>query len=191
MVNQQSNDLDVLKLALFYLGYITFVGPPRAIAIRRNCNRFEIELFGKPLWIIVIYELSFRGRGFVIFGFLLELLIGDVISEQLHGDIFLVTLLLIGILHMAAYYMGIGIITPKDQVLGMLVYRVGRNIAYALLCALFVAPCILFYQYLHHIKLFSGSLLEISTTMTFSMFSVIGIVEAIYTRKRIASTIDY
>mgnify|MGYP005630230359 FL=1 len=189
MGSKQFNNIDVIKLALFYIGYVTLLGPPRAISM--FTSRSEHELLNKPLWVTCIAELSFRGCLFIVLGFTMELLLGDVVFVKLHGNDFLIFLLAIGLLHMLSYYIGVGIIAPTNLKLGMFLYRLGRNEAYALVCALVVVLCVLFYQHIHQIKLFSGTLVEKCALITFLIFSLIGFFEAIFTKRNVASTLNY
>ena len=187
--NRLSNK-ELLIIAMNCLGYFTLVGPPRAIAMQKNLKKHEVELFGKPLWVVFIAELSLRGSLFVFFGFVFELIIGDVFFEKLHGNFLLVGLFAGGVLHMLAYYVGVGIVAPNKRRLGMVIYRLGRNVTYAIVLSFCYIVCILFYQYLNQVKLFSGLMIDNGFIIAFLIFSILGVFEAIYARNNIASTLD-
>ncbi len=175
---------------LFCFGYLTLVGPPRAITMKKKLGKnISLELFGKPLWEVLIIELGIRGSMFIMLAVSLELMLGDDVFKEVYGDEILVGLMVCGILHISAYYLGLVLIAPKNKNLGMRIYRLGRNFAYALFMGILSVSCVLFYQYVNQIIIVKN---EISTIFVniFLIFLFIGIIEAILKANKNASTID-
>lgn len=190
MKSNRLSNKELLIIAIYCLGYFTLVGPPRAITMQEKLEKHEVELFGKPLWVVFIAELSLRGSLFVLFGFVLELIIGDALFEKLHGNLMLMGLFCGGGLHMFVYYIGIGVVAPKKRRLGMIIYRLGRNISYSIVCTYFYIVGILFYQYLNQVRLFSGLIIENSFIFVFFIFTVLGFLEAVYVKENVTSMLD-
>ncbi len=175
---------------LFCFGYLTLVGPPRAITMKKKLGKnISLELFGKPLWEVLIIELGIRGSMFIMLAVSLELMLGDDVFKEVYGDEILVGLMVCGILHISAYYLGLVIIAPKNKNLGMRFYRLGRNLAYAIFMGILSVVCILFYQYVNQIKIVKGDITIIFENIFF-IFVLIGVIEAILKANKKASTID-
>ena len=88
-----------------------------------------------------------------------------------------------------AYYLGLVLIAPKNKNLGMRIYRLGRNFAYALFMGILSVSCVLFYQYVNQIIIVKNEIYTIFVNI-FWIFLFIGIIEAILKANKNASTID-
>jgi len=189
-MNKIKSYKDLFLSILFCLGYLTLVGPPRAIPMKKKLEKKTTgELFGEPIWVVVIVELAMRGSIFILLAVSVELLLGNDMFETVYGDDILVGLMVCGVLHILAYYIGLVIITPKNKNLGMIFYRLGRNIVYSLLMGILSASCVLFYQYVNQIKSTKGDIGIIFENIFF-IFLVIGIIESLLKANKKASTID-
>ena len=178
-----------LKL-LFCLGYLTLVGPPRAIPMKKKLEKKTTgELFGEPILVVLIVELAIRVSMFIMLAVSMELLLGNDVFEVVYGDEMLVGLMACGMLHVIAYYIGLVIITPKNKNLGMMFYRLGRNVAYSLFMGILSVSCVLFYKYANQIKIIKSDITIIYEDIFF-IFVLIGVIEAILKVNKKASTID-
>jgi len=190
MIHIIKGSKDFFLLVLFCLGYLILVGPPRAISMKKKLEQREnSELFGKPIWVVLIAELAMRGSVFIILAVSFELLLGNDVFETLYGDEVLVGLMFCGVLHVSAYYIGLVIIYPNNKNLGIMFYRLGRNLAYAIFVGILSVTCILFYQYANQIKIIKGDIAIIFDNIFF-IFVLIGVIEAILKVNKKASTID-
>jgi|SaaInlStandDraft_6_1057023.scaffolds.fasta_scaffold119404_1 hypothetical protein len=190
-MDKQLNNKDIVNKGLFYLGYITLMGPPRASYMHSYSTNIGAELYSSPLWVVLMVETAVRGAFFIMLGYLVESIVGVVLFAKFHGDNFLKSLMVLGGIHVLAYFIGIGIIAQRERMLGMFIYRIGRNFSYAFVVALFSELSILTYQYVNDIKLFSGSFVEQGFMFTLEFFIILGSLEAFYRRNRDASTLTY
>jgi len=189
-MNKIKENKDFFLKILFCLGYLSLVGPPRAIQMKKKFEKKTTgELFGEPILVVLIVELAMRGSMFILLAVSLEFLLGRDVFETVYGDDILVSLMVCGLLHVLAYYIGLVIITPKNNNFGMRFYRLGRNLAYALFMGILSASCVLFYQYVNQIRIVKGDISIIFENIFF-IFVLIGIIEAILKANKKASTID-
>jgi len=177
-------------LLLFCLGYFTLVGPPRAILMKKRLERSATgELYGEPIWVVLIVELAIRGSMFILLAVGFELLLGNEVFETVYGDEILVGIMVCGIVHVLAYYIGLVIIATKNKNIGMIFYRLGRNVAYSLFMGLLSVSGVLFYQYVNQIKIIKVDIVMI-LEIIFVIFIIIGVIETILKASKTASTIE-
>jgi hypothetical protein len=189
-MNKIKGNKEMFLSILFYLGYFTLVGPPRAISMKKKLEKKATgELFGEPIWVVLIVELAMRGSMFILLAVGLELLLGNDVFETVYGDEILVGLMFCGLLHVLSYYIGLLIIAQNNKNLGIMFYRLGRNLAYAIFVGILSVTCILFYQYVNQIKIIKGDIAIIFENIFF-IFVLIGVIEAILKVNKKASTID-
>ncbi|MFK5986732.1 MAG: hypothetical protein QM479_15095 [Pseudomonadota bacterium] len=177
---------DYIKTTFYALGYISLLGPPRSIEIKNQSAKNYSELSLSPLAFILVAETAMRASLFLIIGVSLEYFMGDAFYELYQLDFVLGCFIVMGLIHISFYYLGIILFLPKNYALGMRLYRLGRNITYAILPAFFAAIIALLIQNLDQIEPFTDNFVEYSFAIVFFVFSVLGIVESI-TQKGTAS----
>jgi len=169
---------NTLSSLLYWLGYISLIGPSRMIEIKNNSDKEKGELSGFSIYWVLLSETAIRSGIFLIIGWSIELLMSEKLFEMYRVDYLLGTFMVAGFIHLIAYYVGLVIIVPKSFNLGMKFYRLGRNIAYAFLPAILAAIFILIFQTYEQIELYSGNQVQLSFYIVYLVFIAIGIVEA-------------
>lgn len=164
---------------LYILGYVCLIGPSRMIEIQNQARVEKNELSGEGLMYILISETAVRSGLFLLTAGLIEIYLGDEVFEMYRLDYLFGLLIVAGIIHVLAYYVGIILLAPEYFKTAMVVYRLGRNLAYALLPAVFVVGIGLFVQEQEQIELFSGELIKQSFFYSYILFAVIGTLESI------------
>ncbi len=189
-MNQINQNKKFFLSLLFFLGYLSLVGPPRAISMKKSLEKDPSnELYGQPVWVVVIVELAIRGGIFIVLATGIEFLLGNEVFETVYGDEILIGLMLCGVVHVLAYYFGLIIIAPKSKNIGMTFYRLGRNVAYSLFIGILSVSGFLFYQYVNNIKIVRVDVFMMLENI-FILFVLIGIIETILKVSKTASTID-
>lgn len=168
----------VISKLLYWLGYISLIGPSRAIEIKNKSAVAKGELADFPLFFVLVSETAVRAGLFLIIGRSIELLMSDSLFEMYHLDYFLGILMLAGCVHLIAYYVGLVVISPGNFNYGMKFYRLGRNLAYAVLPAIVTEIAVLLLQCYQQIELFSGTQAQFSFYFVYFLFVLIGVIEA-------------
>ncbi len=163
-----------IRKILFVIGYVSLIGPSRAVEIKKRADRNLTELYGIYYFHILIYETALRLSLFLISVFLVEYFMDDDFFSLFRMDLFFFWLLGAGFMHQAFYY--IGVIYLKKN--GMRVYRLGRNLSYAVLPAILSALGVLMIQSYNQIELFSGLMVVEVSGLVYILFSLLGIIEA-------------
>ena len=91
-MDKQLNNKDIVNKGLFYLGYISLMGPPRASYMHSYSTNIGAELYSSPLWVVLMVETAVRGAFFIMLGYLVESIVGVVLFAKFHGDNFLKSL---------------------------------------------------------------------------------------------------
>lgn len=167
---------------LFIIGYILLAGPPRAIEISINANRYGDDLQDKPIQSIFLFEFLLRSGVFLVIAASIESLLGDYLFERYQLDLFLMSLILAGGIHTLAYYVAYCLLDPHNRSV-LRVYRLGRNFAYALIPAFVAAGLVLLWQEINYIELFSKQHVEKAFIATWCLFVLIGLVEALIMKR--------
>jgi|GEM_PF-1427332 len=162
-----------------FSGYILLIGPPKALEIQIQANKTEGELSGRSLLVVLLSETALRASAFLLVGFSIEQLLGNESYEKYRIDYLFFWLIVAGAMHIVGYYLDKGIFTNTNQRLGILLYRIGRNFAYAIIPTIFAVLCALYYQFSQQLELFSGILVHIVFFVTYLIFILLGIQEAI------------
>lgn len=164
---------------LYLLGYVSLIGPSRIIEIQNQARVEKNELTDGSLFYILVSETAVRAGLFLLIAGLVEISLGDKLFEMYQLDYLFALLILAGIVHVLAYYVGIVFFAPKYFRAAMIIYRLGRNLAYALLPAILAVGIVLLLQDQEQIELFSGELIKQSFIYSYILFSVIGMLESI------------
>lgn len=168
-----------LQKALFVIAYILLIAPPQAIEIKARADKNQGELYGRSLLFVLFSETALRAGVFLLIGYSSERIIGNELYEKYRLDYFFFWLLVAGIIHIASYYVTKGLYINKNRERALFLYRLGRNITYAVVPALISALLILFFQARDQIELFSGILVQSVFFTTFLIFIFVGIQEAL------------
>lgn len=167
-----------LNTVFFTLGYITLLGPSQAKNFQKQKNTTSNELSRQPLYIILLVETIIRISLFLILMVSIEELIGDTLFEQLRLDQIALLMGCFGLLHIFSYFVAVIILDVQTR-LACLIYRLGRNITYALLPAIFSIGIALLIQYKQQIPLYSGNMIVEYFSIVFSLGILIGIIHSI------------
>jgi len=165
-----------IRKILFAIGYVSLLGPSQAIAIKKHADRNTTELSGIYYFHILIYETALRLSLFLILVFLVEYFMDDDYFSLFRIDLFFFLLLGAGLMHQVFYY--IGVIFLKNH-LGMRLYRLGRNMSYAIVPAILSAIGILIIQSYNQIEPYSGLMVVEVSGLVYVLFSLAGIIEAL------------
>ncbi|TNG00659.1 MAG: hypothetical protein EP297_03450 [Gammaproteobacteria bacterium] len=172
----------ILRNILFFVGYISLVGPPRAIELKAYADRKQDELAGKPLYIVMLVEFILRGGLILLLAVTIESLLGDQQYELYRLDIFLGALIVSGACHSCAYYLAFGVLRKKRR--SNRVYRFGRNFSYAVIPAFFSAGIVLAWQNFNQKIPFEGGLVEKAFIITWAVFLLAGLIEATIAKRQ-------
>ena len=186
---QDGNAMFSLAIKTLYLiGYVLLIGPPRAVEISAQANDSGDELQGKPIWVVVLNEFILRSGIFLVLAASVESLLGDQLYELYRLDLFLGSLILAGIIHTFSYFVSYGVLSSPVRAFS-LIYRLGRNFSYAIVPAFIAVGCVLVWQDINAIELFSGDYIEQVFFTTWSIFIVLGLLEALI-MKRVPTGLD-
>ncbi|MCP3850462.1 MAG: hypothetical protein GY694_09530 [Gammaproteobacteria bacterium] len=166
----------VIRKILMMIGYVSLLGPSQAIAIKKRADKNIMELSGTYYFYILLYETALRLSLFLISVFLVEYFMDDDYFSLFRIDLFFFLLLGAGLMHQVFYY--IGVILLKNH-FGMKLYRLGRNLSYAVVPAILSAIGVLIIQSYNQIEPFSGSLVVDVSGLVYVLFSLVGIIEAL------------
>ena len=164
-----------IRQILFVAGYVSLLGPSQAIMIKKNADKNRTELSDTHYFYILIYETALRLSLFLIMIFLVEYSMDDDYFSLFRLDLFFFLFLGAGLMHQIFYYIGVVILkTP----FGMKLYRLGRNLSYAILPAILTAVGALIIQNYNQIEPFSGLFVVKASGLVYLIFSLIGTIEA-------------
>jgi hypothetical protein len=113
---------------------------------------------------------------FLVFGAALESLLGEDLFETYHLDIFLGALIVAGLVHSGFYFLAFGVMSRVS--VAHRVYRVGRNLTYAVIPPFVAAVIAMIWQDMHQRPLLEGELVEVVFFWTWGLFAVLGLVES-------------
>lgn len=168
---------------LYVLGYVSLIGPPRAVHIKASAVEKGGELADQPLWVVVVAELIVRGGLFIMLGALVESTIGKAFYETYRMDLFLGALILCGLVHTTAYTLCF-VLFRENIALSQRIYRFVRNMCYSVIPAFPVAAFLLIWQDMQRFRFDNPHIVEWAFLGTWSLFAVAGIVETFITRRR-------
>jgi len=121
-------------LQIFYwLCYLAFIAPPRALAIKEKADRNNSELSGHSILRVSAIEIIIRFGLILLIAASIESTIGDKLYESLLFDKLFLSLISTGIIHSGIYLLCFNRLEIKT--LTKNIYRIGRNICYAALVA--------------------------------------------------------
>ncbi len=165
-----------IRKIVLMIGYVSLLGPSQAIEIKKRADKNIMELSGTYYFYILLYETALRLSLFLIAVFLVEYFMDDDYFSLFRIDLFFFLLLGAGLMHQVFYY--IGVILLKNH-FGMRLYRLGRNLSYAVVPAILSAIGVLIIQSYNQIEPFSGLLVVEVSGLVYVLFSLIGIIEAL------------
>jgi len=174
----------VISNVIFFLSYILLIGPPRAITILSEEKRFNGGVTDLSFFFITVVEYVFRSGLLLLLAVLLEELLGKYIFELYMVDNFFGVFLFIGLLHTIFYYLAFIKISTSSTRLGFKIYRLGRNISYALVIGMVSAVVTLLWQTINQIKPFSGDIVESVFLIVLLTFSAFGVIEAFWIKRK-------
>lgn len=135
-----------LNRLLYILGYILFVGPPRALDIAISERKRGGELAAVPVWGVLFLEGMLRLVLLLSVAVLFEQVIGSYWYSWLEIDRSAFVMLIAGSAHMVAYYLLLHRFRRSLGTRAFRVYRLVRNISYALLPGLAAVTLSLLYD---------------------------------------------
>lgn len=135
-----------LNRLLYILGYILFVGPPRALDLAVSERKRGGELARVPVWGVLLVEGLFRLVLLLSVAVFFEQLITPYWYSWLEIDRSAMIMLLIGSLHMISYYLLLHRFYKKLGSRTFRIYRLLRNIGYAFLPGLAAVTLALLYD---------------------------------------------
>jgi hypothetical protein len=169
-----------LSPSLRIIGYISLLGPPRAIFLHEKAKGTGGELDGLPIWLVVLAEFIIRGAMYLMAIFLLQELVGRHDFYRYQLTYFSATLGLAGILHTMIYFLTLCCGVKHWSLSTMqYTYRLGRNLTYTVPPALVTLLCMLWWQDMNHIPLFQGELVWQISGLAWLVFVLIGFVQAV------------
>ncbi|MGB0465971.1 MAG: hypothetical protein ACPGF7_00400 [Pontibacterium sp.] len=169
---------------LFLLGYALLIEPPRAIDLQAEEHRTHGELDGKPLIVVLGIELLIRGGILLFIAVLCEEVLGKAFYDLYRLDLVMGVLLLSGIAHSLFYYIFLGCLRERFGEAAIRLYRVGRNLAYALLPGFMTAIPVLIWQAHNQLVPFSGDLVEKTYLVTLALMVFAGLIEAFIVHRK-------
>lgn len=163
-------------LQMFYwLCYLAFVAPPRALAIKEKADRNNSELSGRSVLSVSTIEITIRIGLILLLATSIESILGDKLYESLLFDKLFLLLLVTGILHSGIYILCFNLVDIKNSTHH--IYRIGRNICYTVLVAVGI-ELICNALELFKIFQFDERLLQILVLSGSVITFVIGVIEA-------------
>ena len=169
---------------LFFAGYVLFLGPPRAHEIAEEQRASRGELASQPLWVVLLVEAMFRGVLLVGLATVTESFLGNAWYSWLRIDQSIAILLLAGLIHMLVYYLVFKSRQRRRKAMLGRVYRLLRNISYAMTPGLAVVTIFLAFDRLKATPNLTENDLYTTYAVTTVIFLVIGVVEALFVKRR-------
>lgn len=168
-----------LNRLLFVLGYILFVGPPRALDIAVSERNKGGELSRVPVWGVVLVEGMIRLVILLSAAVLLEQTITPYWYSWLEIDRSAAVVLVAGCLHMVVYYLLLHRFRARIGFKAFRIYRLLRNISYAFLPGLGAVTLGLLYDAQQSTPSFYSHLQLTVYVIVTATFLVVGISEAL------------
>ncbi len=170
--------------SLRVIGYVSLLGPPRAIFLHAQAKGTGSELDGVPLWLAVAAELIIRGVIYVLTIFLLQEIMGRQDFHRYQMSYFATGLGVAGICHTLIYFLTLGWGVSHWQLSSMQrAYRLGRNLTYSVAPTLATMIGVLWWQDMNHIPLFQGQLFWQIPSFVGLVFVALGILEAVFVKR--------
>lgn len=169
---------------LFVAGYVLFLGPPRAYEIAKKQRENDGELASQPLWVVLLVEAMFRGVVLVGLATVVESFLGKAWYSWLRIDQSVAVLLVAGLIHMLVYYLVFKSRQRRRKAALGRVYRLLRNLSYALTPGLALVTVVLAIDKLRATPELTDSDLHMTYAITTAIFLFIGIVEALFVKRR-------
>jgi len=169
---------------LFFAGYVMFLGPPRAYEIAEKQRANRGELASQPLWVVLLVEAMFRGVLLVGVATIVESFLGKAWYSWLRIDQSVAVLLVAGLIHMLVYYLVFKSRQRRRKAMVGRVYRLLRNIGYAMTPGLAVVTIFLAFDRLKATPDLTEDDLYTTYAVTTVIFLVIGMVEALLVKRR-------
>ncbi len=119
------------------LGYFFFISPPKAREIIKN-QPINGELENLPIWFVVLLEGLIRICLLLIISTVIqEFFLGKNIYEAMELDICFAVISIVGFFHFTVYYIfSTNLLGNKSQENANTIYRLFRNLGYAILSGL-------------------------------------------------------
>lgn len=173
-----------LSPSLRFIGYISLLGPPRAIFLHEQAKGTGSELDGLPVWLVVLAEFFIRGALYVLMIFILQELTGRHDFHRYQLTYFSATLGTAGLLHTIIYFLtlcwGVNHWSLRTM---QCTYRLGRNLTYTVPPALAILLCVVWWQDMNHIPLFQGELVWQISGFAWLVFVVLGFLQAVFAKR--------
>jgi hypothetical protein len=170
--------------SLRIIGYVTLMGPPQALYLHRSAQGTRSELDGLPFWVVLVTEFLVRTAIFTLGVFATGEWMGSEIFHLYKLDYFGFALAAAGAIHTLIYYLTLGVGAKYCQFSTMQrMYRLGRNLTYAVAPSLVAALATLWWQDLRHIPLFDGDAVWLISAAVGGFFMLLGVCEAMFVRR--------
>lgn len=175
--------LTIYKL-MFFVGYITLMGPPRAATLYRSETAANGELSKQPLISMMLTEYLLRGALLLGVFVAIEELLGKHYYELYRFDELGMLLVGFGTLHTVSSYLFLELFQPRLGWVGFRFYRLVRNLCYAPLPAVAVLALVLFWQGTQKIEPFSGEYSWQVPALMYLVMLVASVIEVLVVSRR-------
>lgn len=173
-------------VSLFHIfGYVLLITPPRAIDLTVTQRTQRGELARQPLFVVMLVELLIRIALILLVAVGLEWIAGDTVYETYRIDIMFSIIVILGACHSLFYFLLLGYLRKYIGLrLAMRVYRLIRNLCYALIPGfLVVVPLLLWKWKQDHLPFEDGLVFQVYFLTTLLMISV-GVLEAMVMKRK-------
>jgi hypothetical protein len=161
------------------LGYVSMMGPPHAIRLHTEAQGSGEELDGVPLWVAVAAEFIVRSGIFLVASWVLQMAVSNEDFRRFQVFQLLIAVYGAGALHTLIHIYCFGLKYKTWPYIKLVrVYRLGRNLAYSIIPALFAAGLVLLWQEYNQIALFDGDWVTWVFGGTWTALAILGLLQA-------------
>lgn len=165
-------------------GYVSLLGPPRAVQLHRLAQGTHSELDGRPLWLAVTAEFVVRFCVFAVMTYGVQELIGREAFHRYMLSYAAVALGLAGAIHTLTYFLTLGIGVKHFGLSAMQrLYRLGRNWTYSVPPALLAGLLAVWWQDMRNIAPLQDEVLLRIVAATWLCFFVVGTLEGLLVKR--------
>lgn len=159
--------------------YLLMIAPPRAFDIKSRQHAMQGELALLPTYWVAAVEIMVRFACVLVTAAMLEAAVGNNLYESHRIDIFFGTLIALGAIHSATFYVIYNDAKAKVTSLSQrLTYRIVRNSCYAALTGFITMLPILVWNWDHELPPFNNGYATQCYMWTVVTFLLIGLAEA-------------
>lgn len=159
--------------------YLLMIAPPRAFDIKSSQHSMQGELALLPTYWVAAIEIMVRFAFVLVTAAMLEAAVGNTFYEAHRVDIFFGTLIALGAIHSATFYVIYNEAKTKATSLAQrLTYRIVRNSCYAALTGFISMLPILVWNWDHELPPFNNGYAAQGYMWTVVTFLLIGLAEA-------------